>query len=113
MDGKRATISDCCDDAALTGETGGAWPTPEVGWVQSLLPCITFRPVKSHGVCVNLQTQKMMYDLQVSRQCYKISLNVGNFIFYFCVTRIAFCVNPRGFLCESERSRSQGSEMSA
>ena len=42
------------------------------------------------------ESQEMAHDLQVSRQCYKISRNVGNLIDHiFSATKHAFGVNPR------------------
>ena len=44
------------------------------------------------------ESPEMVHDLQVSRQCYTISLNVGRLIdLLFSATKHAFCVNPRGF----------------
>ena len=48
----------------------------------------------------------MVHDLQFSRQCYKISRNVGN------MTDLLFFCNKICFLCDSERFRSQGPEIS-
>ena len=46
----------------------------------------------------------MIFRTEVSRQCYKISRNVGNWIeFYFSATKHVFGMNPICFWCESER----------
>ena len=57
------------------------------------------------------ESPEIEHDLQVSRKCYKISRNLGSFInLIFSAKKHAFCVNPRGFWCESEKCWSQGTE---